>query len=220
MTCIAWDGRTLAADTRISTPHERRNDSAKIHQFKEVILMGGHRVLAVGTSGNAALSRQVIGAIRDNPEQAELIVPIFQNAWNYGQQSDDRTCSLLIVCEDTLQIFQIRYKNGKRNTRLRQHSLASKMAVGSGGNVAEFVMSHFAIPAPLAVASASTVDEATGSFVQSIDIDGTKISAKTEQHFNKSEMVVKHVRDHIVKGVAPCPTQRKRPPSKPRSTKR
>lgn len=219
MTTICFDGHTLAADTRIGTATERRNDSAKIHQFKDVVLVGGHRVVAVGTSGNAVLSRQVISAMRDTPEHAEQIVSVFQNAWKYGPQGDDRVCSLLIVCEKVVQIFTIRYNNGKRITKLQHHDLNTKVAIGSGGNVALMFMRHFQVPSTLAVAAASTVDDATGSFVQAIRITGLKVTHRTEKHYQTADHIIGKLRSHVKKGGDDSCLERKQP-SKPRSTKR
>jgi hypothetical protein len=188
----------LAADTRIGTTKERHDDSAKIHVIKPHVLIEGHKVLAVGTSGNAYLSRKALQIIIDNPTAGERMVDIVKQAWELEIGCETVSFSLLIVCVDVCYIFNCKRANQKATFVFKKHDRAVMLSNGSGSYVALLLMKYFGVSSKLAVASASTVDKATGHFVQYRRI--TDKCGALQQHLYKSKAItIDLLKTHIVK---------------------
>ncbi len=191
MTTIAYDGKMIAADTRVSTTVERRDNSNKIHVMKEEVFFREQKILVVGTSGNVRLSRYALQALKDDGDK---FVDFYIKVSQRGLENEARTFSLLIVCTENAFVFSYKGKGPKLEKITKPYS-----AIGSGAPVANFLLGQYNVPADLAVAGASTTDPATGHLVQHIRMDSNTITKAKDKHYPTRAGIANKIRDHIVK---------------------
>jgi hypothetical protein len=190
MTTIAVHGGIVAADTRVSSTADRRDNSNKIHVLKDPVTFRSDRVLVVGTSGNVRLSRHALQALKDDGDD---FVSFYEKAAQRGTLGDKKF-SLLIVGTELIHTFSY---DGAESTTLKKITKGFA-AIGSGAPIARFLMQSFGLPAQLAVAGASTVDAATGHLVQYVKIESGKASKLHEKHFQTKTLITKKIKEHIL----------------------
>jgi hypothetical protein len=182
MTTIAWDGKILAADSRASTVKDHRDNSVKIHRFKEEVWFQGGKVLAVGTAGNTTISRGALEVLRTNSEDMEAF---YARCVHAKMHPDKKGFSLLIITDAGVYTFTYSIK-GVKVQRIKGHCAA----IGSGAQVARFLMHNFHVDAPLAVAGAMTVDKATGGLVEQLRIVDGVITPLRAAHYSDPHITI------------------------------
>lgn len=193
MTAIAWNGTMIAADTRVSTPQERRDNSNKLHTFEnEEVYFKGHRVLVIGTSGNVALSRGALGVLK-RYNKGNSFVEFYEESWK--AYSTDKTFSLLIVTDSGPYVFTHNRK-GVKLTKCK-NNIAT---IGSGHKVARFLMECFGVSADIAVAGAALDDVSVGRLVQSIEINNGEIGKRHTKHYSNRSSIIKKIKSLVKSG--------------------
>lgn len=192
MTCIAYDGHgRIAADTRVSTDSERRDNANKLHVFKDEVRFKGHRILVVGTSGNVKLSRKALQALKEDGDE---FVKFYEKVSERHIELN-KAFSLLIITDGASYIFTF----SPKGTDLTQTKKGECAAIGSGQKIARFLMSSFNVPAQLAVAGASTIDPGTGPMVIYRDIIKKKVGIEKKLFYKNSTTIVKRLKAFIRK---------------------
>lgn len=197
MTAIACDGRIIAADTRVSTQQERRDNSNKLHVFDEEVYFKGHRILVVGTAGNVVLSNGAVQALK-RYNKGSSFVDFYRDSWQY--YNSDKTFSLLIVTDAGPYVFT---HNRKGVTLVKcKNNVAT---IGSGHKVARFLIECFGLPADAAVAGAALDDITVGRLVQWIDLsDRSEGKPKRHtKHYPSRASIIKKIKTLVKGGESP-----------------
>jgi 20S proteasome alpha/beta subunit len=144
MTCIAWDGKTLAADKRASLGGLIRT-TTKIFRVRDCL---------VGYSGEAAFGQQMVGWFRDGEQPADFP----------GSQRDkDDWAGLLVIRPDG------KIQRYERTPQALTYEDAN-FAVGSGRDFAIAAM-YLGKTAVEAVAVACALDSDCGNGIDALELE-------------------------------------------------
>lgn len=150
MTVIAWDGKTLAADSRVTVHSAIVDDNMqKLYRLHKEIMYGGDKLLAVGWSGDAADVDRVLCYLYSEEFPSDMEVKHGIGALVIGKK-------YAYILEPG-QSFLIRYR---RNT---------KLAEGCGAPFAMSAM-KLGLNAVQAVKHAIKLDSACGGKIRSIEL--------------------------------------------------
>lgn len=142
MTTIAWDGRTLAADTQVSRHGNDVARTVKIHKFGRLL---------VGACGTTSLNQRFIGWLAAGMHGDPPALAI----------GDSRGCVIAIMPDGAIVEW-----NGDHPPDVVRARFA---AWGSGSDVALGAMA-FGASAEQAVLAASTLDHATGGPITTLAV--------------------------------------------------
>jgi len=120
MTVIVYDGKTLAADSRITCGGNITTDSYnKIHVLRGSIDYLGDELLAIGVSGTASDVLKLIEHLQSS---------------DYPVKKIDHEIHALIVGKKYI------YELYPHDSHLIRYNKKTKLAIGSGGTIANSVM--------------------------------------------------------------------------------
>lgn len=180
MTTVAYDGKFLAADSRSTAG----NSSTKAYKCsscgeqssrvtEETIKLAGdfdgkqYRNEVIHAVAGAGMSRDIermIKLLREG-EDLDYVNRILEKV-HEGARSF--TAALIIVTEKS--VFKMMANQDTRKMEVKRYDLTEKVAIGSGGKVAEFTMKVLNCSAVQAVQAAITTDEASGGAIRYVDV--------------------------------------------------
>lgn len=180
MTTVAYDGRYLAADTRVTVRppngedyfcahcggdhHVIQDNSNKITVLvRDELKFRGEHVRAVGQSGNQGASKTLIGLLRNSNDNFEkLIKALAPLKPSFG-------CNLLVLTDKA--IYDVDWFNAQ--LKVKRLELTEQIAIGSGTASAHFLMKMGGNMAPTAVAASAIASKSTGGRVHILDTHAT-----------------------------------------------
>lgn len=154
MTTIAWDGKTLAADSQSTTGSFLcSTKEEKLHKpgCKDVWRINGEEILCFGASGDCGSEQAIIDALI--------------SGFTYKTELPDILAFAAIAAVSHQRCFLIFKDSGKKTASISLHK--EKFAVGSGSDIARTAM-HLGNDSVRAVQIASELDVYTGGEIKSI----------------------------------------------------
>lgn len=199
MTTIAWDGTTLAADSRRTTGKHHRDDALKIVQVQDC-WMGDEEVLLLAGAGSVPAIEGIIDNILKDPNN-------FRKFYSKANQAGllsahGRKASVLIITNKTTMVFTI---NGRDAAIDCYKVLPAEghtdlcVALGSGGREAQTLMSLFSVKPILAVAAggiAHTNTATGGTIVYAVVRDG-RVQEVGSQIYGHTQDIHSDLMKHI-----------------------
>lgn len=178
MTTVAYDGKTMAADSRLTYSGRKHtckdckatNQAILDESIKIVLARGksfrGEKILAIGRAGATHLTSDLIKVLRSDEdfEQTYKHFRMFQTEIN-------ATADLLVVTEKSL--FHVRAENDPAMV-ITRHERDVKIAIGSGRIGALVAMKTIGTSAANAIVEVSKHDNGTGGPVNFIDFADEK----------------------------------------------
>ncbi len=173
MSIVTYDGKVLAADSRKTTSRtnqktgiretvRRTDQQVKIELMGEECKFRGETVRAVGRCGNLKLSSAII-------EDIKRQIPDLEEHWRLPAtyRSYTRPASVLILTDRNAYHFRVSPAEGLSVTVLER----KPFAMGSGKEVAEYLMSAFKLPAHYAAAAVTLMYKSCGGPIRVVRRD-------------------------------------------------
>ena len=143
MTCIAWDGHTLAADRRVTSLNHKAGEVTKIHRWK-----GG----LCGFAGQLAVGAHLIAWLKAGAVPSKFPV----------SQMEEKVCDFMVITLDGRVMF-FESEPIPYILENQQH------AIGSGAEYAMAAM-YLGHPAPEAVEVAIALDTGCGNGIDTLTL--------------------------------------------------
>lgn len=184
MTTIAWDGKTLAADSRRSYGLKYAHDDVvKLFVFKneELYLVNTKtkerlKIVAGGGSGSAEAVHCAFTMLDETPMEFRHFHEVFRKAGIHANSH----FQMVVVAGDRL----FRFAMGDRFFVDTDAGVKGRpSAIGSGSKVAEWLMKAFKAPSQLAIAAAALTDPGTGGSIHTLTFKKGKIVEQSEIHY-------------------------------------
>lgn len=199
MTCIAFDGKTLAVDSRItSTRGNRASDNGlKLIDVTSPLYM--HRagkptiqITQVAGTGDADAVWGMIDLLVKDPDNFRKTVRTLRDS-----RLMDPKISYSIVLVGEGRVFVFGSQDSYAHELKPQDKGPLRVAFGSGGKVAEWLMQTYGVSAPMAVAGAAITDQFTGGVIHGRTYTKGKQALETENVFLDINTLRKQLQDHI-----------------------
>jgi hypothetical protein len=197
MTTVAYDGKTLAADSRatyqgdnhtcVNCAHEgpaRKEDATKLTLMTGMVKFRDEKVLAVGQAGSQVLSRDLIKVL----QSGEDLEQTYKHFRMFGARAVANKSSLIIVTVKSVYVVKAEEKMD-----VKKYTRNELVSIGSGKVGALMSMNMMGRTAAAAVTDVKQFDEATGGPVFVVDL--TKSELKIDRYTGpETDVAAKPVR--------------------------
>lgn len=187
MTTIAWDGKVLAADTRRTLRDEQTDGVVKIRIYPPgKVLMGKKPSKEAKDSSDAVDSLYVMAGAGNAELIRKISAAVEKGGWNSivnhgriwravvgGMKDAYRAVGARVMAISATEVHcMVATTCGVED--VLTYKRTEKVAIGSGGKIAQFLMEQFDLTAQEAVAGAALTDLSTGGHVHSVLLKGNK----------------------------------------------